>query len=408
VSSGRADVLGTSYGLRRLSEPRFQLVIVILLLVLVLAFRVLQFALFTQQIQWGYDFSAYWTAAGDVLNGRPIYQAQQLLGTYSPQQQYLYLYPPFLAVVVTPLAAAFPTDYRAAMWVWAFIGAVIVALVAVGIARLERLPSDGRRLVWVGAAFAFPPVVGELVMGNVHVLVLGLLALSWWGIRLANRGDSRGQILAGVAVGVASLIKVFPALIVVWLVLTGRTRAALWSVIAFAVLAAVTLPVTGLQPWLDYPRVLANLGPPVDVYDTLAPAVWVGSLVGAPIARVAVVLLIVGVLAWAARRLDDGAGFALAVTGSIAIAPALYHHYLAILVLPLLLAVRHTKRPALLLIPYLAMFAGDQPALGDLAWIVNRAIPSLGLVALLVLLVADGLPRMALTLDRAGRAWSRA
>jgi alpha-1,2-mannosyltransferase len=381
------------YGLRRLSEPRFQATILVMLAVVVLAFRALQFVLFSHQIQWGYDFSAYWTAAGNLLHGQPIYQAQQLLGTYSPQQQYLYLYPPFLAAISTPLAAAFPTDYRAAMWIWAAIGGVVVALVALGIARLERLPPDGRRLAWVVAAFAFPPVVGELVMGNVHILLLGLLALGWWGVRLADRGDGRGELVAGLAIGAATLIKVFPGLIVVWFVLTGRTRAAIWSVIGFAVLAVVTLPLTGLQPWLDYPRVIANLGPPVEAYDTLAPAVWLAGLVGATVARVAVAAVVLGALAWAARRLDDGAGFALAVTGSIAIAPALYHHYLAILVLPLLLAVGHTRRPALLLIPYLAMFAGDQPALGDAAWIVNRVIPSVGLLALLVLLVTEGVQR---------------
>ena len=45
------------------------------------AFRARQFVLFTRQIQWGYDFSAYWTAAGHLLDGQPIYQAQQLAWT---------------------------------------------------------------------------------------------------------------------------------------------------------------------------------------------------------------------------------------------------------------------------------------------------------------------------------------
>ncbi len=385
--------IGTIYGLRRLSEPRFQAIVLVTLAVVVVLYRALQFVLFTRQIQWGYDFSAYWTAAGRLLDGQPIYQAQQLTGTFSPQQQFLYLYPPFLAALTTPLAAIFPTDHRAAMSIWAGIGVVIVALVAVGIARLERLPPDGYRLAWLAAAFAFPPVIGELVMGNVHILLLGLLALGWYGIRLADRGDGRGQVLAGIAIGTAALIKVFPGLIVVWFVLTGRIRAAIWSGIAFGVLALVILPLTGVQPWLDYPRVIANLGPPIDPYDALAPAVWLGGFVGVTAARVVVTVVIVLAVAWAARHLDDGAGFALAVVGSIAMAPGLYHHYLAILVLPFLLAVAHTRRPILLLVPYLAMFGGDQPGLGDAAWIVNRAIPSMGLIALLALLLAEGLER---------------
>jgi alpha-1,2-mannosyltransferase len=391
---GMQPALGRIYGARRLTEPRFQAVVIATLALVATAYRALQFLRFTSQIQWGYDFSAYWQAAGRLLHGAPIYTSAQLVGPYSPQQQYLYLYPPFLAVLSTPLAAAFPADYRAAMWLWAAVGAVIVASVSLGIARLERLPPDGRRFIWVVAAFVFPPVVGELVMGNVHLILLGLLALAWWAIRLSDDGDARGDAVAGVAIGAAALVKVFPALLILWLVLTGRSRAAGFAILGFVLLAAATIPISGIQPWLDYPAVIANIGPPVDTYSTLAPAVWLGGIAGPTFARVLVVVAVVVSVTWTARRLDDGAGFALAVTGSIAIAPALYHHYLAILVLPLLLAIAHTRRPVLLLVPYLAMFAGDQPALGEVAWIVNRVPPTFGLLALFVLLLVEGTARL--------------
>ena len=104
-----------TFGLRLLFEPRFQGAAVGLLLVVVLAFRGLQFIAWTSSIQWGYDFSAYWQAARDLLDGEALYSAHQLAGPYGPQQQFLYLYPPFLAVAVAPLAALFD-DYRAAAW----------------------------------------------------------------------------------------------------------------------------------------------------------------------------------------------------------------------------------------------------------------------------------------------------
>jgi hypothetical protein len=78
--------------------------------------------------------------------------------------------------------------------------------------------------------------------------------------------------------------------------------------------------------------------------------------------------------------------FTVAVLVSILVAPGLYHHYLAILVLPFLLLLAEGRSIAWLGLAYLLMSGGQQTALGDLAWIVNRALPTTG--ALLVLALA--------------------
>ena len=64
-------------------------------------------------------------------------------------------------------------------------------------------------------------------------------------------------------------------------------------------------------------------------------------------------------------------------------APALYHHYLAILVLPLLLALRWAPPWGWVAVAYLAMFGGEQAALGEASWVVNRLLPTLGALLLL-------------------------
>ena len=68
--------------------------ILVILAVVVLAFRAVQFLALTREIQWGYDFSAYWAAADRLLGGEALYAASQLADPYAPQQQFLYLYPP--------------------------------------------------------------------------------------------------------------------------------------------------------------------------------------------------------------------------------------------------------------------------------------------------------------------------
>lgn len=375
------------YGLRLLAEPWVQRVAVTLVLALVLVFRLIQFGIFTTQIQWGYDFSAYWLAGSNLLAGSPIYAPDQLSGPYAPQRQFLYLYPPPLAAFVAPLSAIF-FDYRLANWVWAGLGAAIIVAVVLAVGRREGLFEPERfsgllagrgRWLLVGAAFALPPVVGELVLGNVHLLLLGLLGLAWLGIR---RGTANGERIAGLAIGVAAVIKVFPALIMLWFLLRRRWTAAAFTVVGAAAATLLTHPLTGIQPWLDYPNVLANLSAPSDTRDTLAPTVWLAPFLGFTVARVLLTVVGVAALAWSAVRQDERSSFAVAVVVSLLIAPALYHHYLAILVMPFVLALGSRVAPVALVASYFLLWGGQQDALGDLSWIVNRGLPTAGVLVL--------------------------
>ena len=372
--------LARTFGLRLLFEPRFQVTALSLLAVIAVAFRGVQFVALTRAEQFGYDLSAYWLAGRRLLDGESIYTAAQLAGQYAPQGQGLYLYPPFLAALFMPLATLFPDGYLLLAWLWAGLGAVILVATVAWIARAHGIVADRRRLLLLlAAAFAFPPVIGELVLGNVHLELLGLFTLAWWGVR---RGGARGEAVAGLAIGAAALVKIVPIVVVVWFIATGRWRAAAWSVLGAVLLAVLTLPLTGLQPWLDYPAVLANLGRPADATDALAPAVWLGDIVGPGIARIAVLATAVAAIAWSAWRLVEPASYAVAVASAVLVAPAVFHHYLAMLVLPMLVALVASERRGWLAAAYLAMWGGQQPALGGLGWLLNRALPALG--ALLV------------------------
>jgi Glycosyltransferase family 87 len=399
------------YGLRLLAKPGVQRIALGLLATIVLGYRMLQLIGFTADIQWGYDFSFYWTAATHVLHGEPIYSAAQLAGPYAPQGQEGFLYPPPFAAVLAPLAALLPADPRAANWLWFGIGLVILVVSVLAVARAEGLAGPnarfallrGRGAWWlVAGALALPPIIAELVLGNVHLEILGLLSLAWLGLR---RGTPNGEAVAGVAIGIAALMKVFPGLLVLWLLASRRYRAALAAVVAAVAVTLITLPVTGVQPWLDYPTVLANLGAPSDTTDTLAPTVWLAPVVGFGLARLLVttagVLLVLG-LGWraggsgsapgasdnsAANRATLAASFGAAVAASVLIAPAVYQHYLAILVLPLLLGLAAGVRLRWLALAYLAMWGGKQAALGDLGWLLNKGLPTLGALLVLALLV---------------------
>jgi Glycosyltransferase family 87 len=381
-------VTANVYGLRLLGQRRVRLVVLVVFLSIVLVFRLGQFVYWTGQIQWGYDFSAYWTAADHLLHGQALYLPDQLSGPYAPQRQFLYLYPPPFAVAAIPFAVLF-SDYRLAEWAWTAIGAIVVVAAVLALYRSERLGAcfpilAGRgRWLLVAAAFAFPPVVAELVLGNVNILLLGLLTCAW----LAVRRNGRRGAAAGLLVGVAALIKVFPGVLVLWFLLTRRYRAAAWSIVAIVALAAISLPFTGTQPWRDYPAVLANLSAPSDTTDTLAPTVWLAPVLGFTLARIVVTAIGLALVVWAARSRSTPVSFAIAVLVSVVVAPALYQHYLAILVLPFLLALGAGIWGRWLALAYLLIWGGQQPALGDLTWIVNKGFPTAGALLLLGFLV---------------------
>jgi hypothetical protein len=396
--------------------------VVVLILAVVLLARLAQFVYWTGQIQWGYDFSFYWTAGAHLLHGESIYSVQQLAGPYAPHGQDGFLYPPPFAAAMVPFAVAF-ADRRLAEWVWTALGAAIVLWAVLALHRSEGLGERyamlvGRgRWVLVGAAFAFPPVVAELVLGNVNILLLGLFTAAWLGIRrsmpdpavdaatgITNRNhipsraadypqrDRTAAVAptataaAGIAIGLATVVKLFPGVLVLWLLITRRLRAAAWAVIAGAVFVAITVPVTGLQPWLDYPTVLANLSAPKDTTDTLAPTVWLAPFIGFTLARLLVTAAGLVVLVWTARsNASTSVSFAIAVLVSVLIAPALYQHYLAILVLPMILALGAGIRLRWIGLAYLLMSGGQQDALGDFAWIVNKGLPTAGVLLLLAL-----------------------
>ncbi len=383
------------YGVRLLGQPRVRRQVLIVAAAILVGFRLVQFVVFTGQAQWGYDFSYYWRAGAALLRGEPIYSAEQLAGPYAPQGQNGFLYPPPLAGFVSRWAAIGPADYRLAAWGWTALGFAILVTTVLAIARAEGLTDRVRRAtglgswVLVAAAIGFPPVIGELVLGNVHLLLLGLLGLAWLGLRDAS---PRGERLAGIAVGVAAVVKVFPGLLLLWFLVTRRWQGAAFVFVGVIATTLLALPFTGVQPWLDYPTVLANLSAPKDTTDTLAPTVWLASYLDFTAARLIITGVGLVLLAWAALRLTARMSFTVAVLVSILVAPGLYHHYLAILVLPFLLLLAEGRPIAWLGLAYLLMSGGQQTALGDLSWIVNRGLPTAGALLLLWLSLRRGAP----------------
>jgi alpha-1,2-mannosyltransferase len=157
-----------------------------------------------------------------------------------PGTPYGFTYPPFAGIVMVPMAylpfwlvlvlASVATVLSTALVTWWLAGPII------------------RRRGWtpwfVGAiaaalALCFEPVRETFGFGQVNTLLLALVA----GDVLF--GVARGRKWAGVGIGLATAVKLTPGVFILYLLVTGRWRAA---GTAIATAAAATLVAAGLYP----------------------------------------------------------------------------------------------------------------------------------------------------------------
>lgn len=186
------------------------------------------------------DWTAYAQAADRLRSGAPLY----VWTLTDPTQQY-FLYPPamaaFWAVGMTP---------------GLLVGLKLVALL--GVAALATLPGLGPGGWLTGAAGTFlyvvallsPPVLHDMVLGNVMTLYLGAVSLS-----VARRGWL-GATALGAVLAIAAKPFIGPYLL--WLAVrrprdAGRTVAA-----AVAVSAVVALAI-GPGRYVDYLQALPKM-----------------------------------------------------------------------------------------------------------------------------------------------------
>ena len=172
------------------------------------------------------DFRHYYDAAARVLAGLSPYE----VGGFD--------YPPLTALIVLPVAWL---PYPQARIAWLVVNWLCLA--AAGILLARTLGGDRAAWVTVAACWALCGTVAEnLVLGQVNPLLLFLVVLAWWGV---SRG--RGAVAAG-AVGLATALKLWPAVLLIALAALHWRRAVAGLVAALALIVLSWLPFLALPP----------------------------------------------------------------------------------------------------------------------------------------------------------------
>ncbi len=168
------------------------------------------------------DFTVFTEAGAAFFDGRDPYRVSNPRGWH-------YLYPPLFALLIAPLSL-FDTESQVVIWY-----AVNVALTFLCFGEARRLwrlvsaPAGSGRSRWIvvcAVLAALLPFFDCLQAGQLGIAILYLLTL---GFRLFIEGRSwPARILAGVVLALPAVVKLVPALPVVFLLVQQ------WSSVAFS------------------------------------------------------------------------------------------------------------------------------------------------------------------------------
>ncbi|HYO94783.1 MAG TPA: glycosyltransferase family 87 protein, partial [Polyangiaceae bacterium] len=200
-----------------------------------------------------HDFLSYYFAAQVASHGANFYDAavlQSAAAAQSVQERvYPYLYPPFLAHVMRGFAGM-KLPHAHALWLLLNISAFVAALTGLLLAAHKTLlkgPSlrENLALLLLTAAvlIAALPLRSNVLFGQVNPLVLMFVCMAvsahWMGFRT----------LTGVCLAPAILIKLTPAVLLLFFVARGDRRVVGTCLATLVVLAAMTLPVGAVADW---------------------------------------------------------------------------------------------------------------------------------------------------------------
>jgi len=343
------------------------------------------------------DVLVYYSASHLVLGGHgsaiysfrtlKLVEASTLHSGLTVRNQAVFLYPPFVALALTPLAAV---GYSAAYLLWFILNCLLLVGVLVALNRYVQLRRSGSVLLVVAGA-SFFPVFATLAQGQVSMVLLAALIASFLALR-AQREGWAGALLA------LALIKppyVLPFLLL--LLVQGRWRALASFCAAGAALAVFPMAVLGPsinQNYLQMLRQAAGWHTTTGGFSAQANQNLAGFfqlLFAAPVATMlqwafsAAALAAVAVIARRRRPVD--LPFAAATVAALLVNPHVLVHDLSLLLIPAAIAIRHARAPEPTL--WLLLIAGYVVALSGIPlshWIPIQ-LSVLVMVALLVWLL---------------------
>ena len=166
------------------------------------------------------DLVVYRSGAAAILHGARLYQMRTALGL-------LFTYPPLAAILATPLTAL-PLHIAMLAWIPMVYGPLAIAI------WFGFRPLLDRAGTWSWAVFAcllggcaiLTPISQQMSFGQIDLFLLALCLL--------DCAVPRPRWPRGILIGLATAIKLVPGVFIIYLLVTGRRKAAAVAAASFA------------------------------------------------------------------------------------------------------------------------------------------------------------------------------
>jgi Glycosyltransferase family 87 len=324
-------------------------------------------------VRQGYpDFTIFYTAGKmlreglghSLYDGALQYEVQQTFaaGVRIRKGPLPYNHPPFEALIFEPLASL---DYPTAYLVWSVINLGILGLLPFLLRRHIPVLARYPLFVWLLALLGFFPVFVALLQGQDVILLLLLNALAFAALK--RNADTLAGCWLGLSVFKFQLILPLVLILLCW----KRSRVVQSFMVTAAVMAAISVAITGWAgalryPWyvLHFEKFMERGGIAVDM-PNLRGLLEGWSFSGFPGAHVITVALSVGLLVWVSVKgrgrthstqrfdltfdpLEFDLQFSVAMVAAVLASYHAFPYDLSLLVIPVLLVVNYAMETATL------------------------------------------------------------
>lgn len=303
------------------------------------------------------DFTSYYAATNVWLSGGNFYSPPALVAFGAPLglEPPHYIYPPVTILIFVPFALL---PVAQAKLLWVLVSCLFLLASGFGLFFASRRtfahPVSPALLAWVIALQR--PGRESLIYGQVGPLILMLLSFALWAWVVKR------ERTAGVFIALASIIKVFPIVFLLYLACRRAFRAIGMAIGVGGGLMVVGLLVGGVPAlYTFFTHVLPTYSRGIPSYFNQSFNGWLRRLTATPeqiatydvfahadtlalrAAQLAFALVVIGLTVWAVRRdpapsaARRAVEFALFVVTMLLTLPVVWTHYLIWLIVPLVM-----------------------------------------------------------------------
>lgn len=308
------------------------------------------------------DFPQDYMAGKQLLTGKTLYPSnyreidEHLLPKNATpvalKNKLINAHPPFTSILLFPL---WFLSFRNAIFLW-----VIITILCMGLIILLLLKSENIPLIYIPLVslfvFAWPPFQVNLSNGQISILVTLFVIAGWYFLKKGR------ESLAGIFIALAAMLKFYPGLLIIYLLINKKYKAFLSATIGMGFILSLSYLITKhdllffifnvlpgdiqrceivfgnasfngyftqlflhLQP---YGNTIAFI-PTVNLFDRNLYLYVTEAL-----------FLLYGVYSTKRYNYDNDAGFSVFIISSLLLSPLCWNHYLTLLLLPLVFLIR--------------------------------------------------------------------